>query len=145
MGLIIVVLIAVFGRHVRQLQARGELAAFKTTLGALRAALVIDHLQRNTSHAGQSVASSQRNPFELLQRRPVNFAGEVRQQEDPAPSPGTWVFDPVCVCVGYLPIYSQWFDSASGDPMLWFRMSAPSPPFQLSAKEAYTWLDETIR
>ena len=139
------ILIVVFGQQVRQLQGRGELAAFKTTLGALRSALVIEHLQQSASGARLPVAPLQRNPFELLERRPVNFVGQARQRDDLALAPGSWVFDPVCVCVGYLPIYPQWVDSASGDPMLWFRISAPPPPFQLSAKEAYTWFDDAIR
>ena len=145
LALVLVVLIVLFGQHVRQVQARGELAAFKTTLGALRAALVIDHLQRSTSSDPKFVASLQRNPFELLQRRPVNFAGEVRQQDFLAIAPGSWVFDPVCVCAGYLPIYPQWFDSPSGDPMVWFRISAPPPPFQLMPKESYVWFEDAIR
>ena len=145
LGLVIVALIMVFGHHVRQLQGRGELAAFKTTLGALRAALVTDYLQHSASNSARPVALLQRNPFELLQRQPVNFAGEVRQEPGAELAPGSWVFDPVCVCVGYLPIYPQWFDSASGEPLLWFRISAGLPPFQLSAKEAYLWFDEAIQ
>ena len=140
----IVVLALVFVRQVRVVQGQGELAAVKSTLGALRTALVIDHLHKSVSLGTGLVASAQRNPFELLQRRPVNYLGEMtRDGAEMAPA-GSWVFDAVCACVGYRPIYVQWFDSPSGDVMAWYQVSGAPGPFQLTAKEAYIWQDQLM-
>jgi hypothetical protein len=141
---VIVVLALVFVRQVRVIQGQGELAAVKSTLGALRTALVIDHLQKNAVAGNSSVALTQRNPFELLQRRPVNYVGEMTRVEAVAAPAGSWVFEPVCACVGYLPIYAQWFDSPSGDAMAWYQLSGAPGPLQLVAKEAYVWQDQLI-
>ena len=145
LGLVILVLVVLFGRHMRQLQARAELAALKTTLGTLRATLVVDHLQQRLRDPLQSVAQAQRNPFTLLDRLPANYAGEMIRNEGAVPAPGSWVFDRVCVCIGYAPLFPQWFESASGDPSLWFRVSGAAGPRELSAVERYVWLDETLQ
>ena len=111
---------------------------------ALRTALVIDHLHKNVMAANSSVALSQHNPFELLQRHPVNYFGEVTPAEAAAAPGGSWVFDPVCVCVGYLPIYAEWFDSPSGAVMAWYQISGAPGPLQLTAKENYVWQGQVM-
>jgi len=136
---LIVVLALVFMHKVRVLQGQAELSAIKTTLGALRTALVLDHLHLSVAADRANVALLQRNPFELLQRRPPNYLGELsRAQADAAPD-GSWVFDPVCVCVGYRPLYAEWFDSPNGEPLAWYQLSGDAGPWQLTAKEAYVW------
>jgi len=139
---VIVVLGLVFARQVRVLQGQAELVAVKTTLGALRTTLVIDYLQKKVASGNSSAALTQRNPFELLQRRPVNYFGEMTAVE--AVPAGGWVFDPVCICVGYLPIYAQWFDSPSGEAMAWYQVSGEPGPLQLTAKEAYVWQGQVM-
>lgn len=141
---VIVVLALVFARQVRVLQGQAELAAVKTTLGALRTALVIDHVQKNVVAGNSSMALVQRNPFELLQRRPVNYFGEMTVAQAVAAPAGSWVFDPVCTCVGYAPIDAQWFDSPSGDAMAWYQVSGAPGPLQLTAKEAYVWQGQVM-
>ena len=136
---LIVVLALVFMHKVRMLQAQAELAAVKSTLGALRTALVLDHLQHRVKENGASVAPLQRNPFYLLQRRPPNYLGELsRAQAETAPD-GSWVFDPACICIGYRPLYADWFDSPSGELLAWYQLSGDAGPWQLTAKEAYMW------
>lgn len=140
---LIVLLALVFGHKVRVVRGQAELAAVKSTLGALRTAFVIDHL--HTSVAGsESVAATQPNPFELLERRPVNYFGPISAANAATVPGGSWVFDPVCVCIGYLPIYPEWFDSPSGDVMAWYRIEGAPGPWQLTAKEAYVWQGQAM-
>ncbi|MEO8121025.1 MAG: hypothetical protein ABI606_17095 [Rhodoferax sp.] len=136
---VLVVLVLLFARHVRVIQGQGELAAVRSTLGALRTALVIDHLQKNVMDRSSSVALTQRNPFELLQRQPANYVGEMTPVQAGAAPAGSWVFDPICVCIGYMPMDPQWFDSPSGEAMAWYQLRGAPGPLQLVAKEAYVW------
>lgn len=141
---VIVVLALIFAWQVRMLQGQAELSVVRTTLGALRTALVIDYLQKKVASGNSSAALTQRNPFELLQRRPVNYFGEMTAVEAVPVPAGSWVFDPVCICVGYLPIYAQWFDSPSGEAMAWYQVSGEPGPLQLTAKEAYVWQGQVM-
>ena len=134
---LMVVVGLLFVREMRAVQGQTEAIAVQTTLGALRTALVIDHLQKIVSKTAP-VAVAQRNPFELLQRRPANYWGELTLAEAALAPTGSWVFDPVCVCVGYVPMFAQ-IESPSGEVMLWFRVSEAPGPLQLTAKEAYVW------
>ncbi len=142
-GLILVLTLA-FVRQVRVLQGQAELSAIQTTLGALRTAFVLDHLQNKVLSGTPAVGLAPHNPFELLPRHPVNYRGEMTPAEAAAAPAGSWVFDPVCACVGYLPIYAQWFDSPSGDIMAWYRVSGAPGPLQLTAKENYVWQGHTL-
>ena len=141
---VIVALLLLFAQRVRVLQGQAELAAVKATLGALRTALVIDHLRQNVAFGGPSVALTQRNPFELLQTRPLNYLGEMTMIDAMVAPAGGWVFDPVCNCVGYLPVHGQWLVSPSGDPMAWYQLSGAPGPLELTAKEAYAWQGEVM-
>jgi hypothetical protein len=144
-GLVIVALVFVFGQQVQMLQGRAELAAVRSTLGALRVAFALDHLkQATTPHQGDR-DFAQRNPFLLLARLPANYAGEVRHDATAARTPGSWVFDIDCDCAGYTPIDGQWLQSPSGSPMMWFRVSMRPAPFQLDADEAYIWQDQPVK
>lgn len=142
---LILVLWLVFAWQMRVLQGQAELSAIKTTLGALRTALVIDHLRKSVAFEDASAALAQHNPFELVQRYPSNYLGEMSRDQAEASPTGGWVFDPDCVCVGYLPIYAEWFDSPSGDLMAWFRVLGESGPLQLTAKENYLWQGEVLK
>lgn len=136
---VIVVLALVFFRQVRVMQGQAELATIKSTLGALRTVLVIEHLHKNVALANSSATLAQRNPFELLQRHPVNYLGEMTPAQAEVAPTGSWMFDPVCVCVGYLPTDTQWFDSPRGNVMAWYQVTGAPGPLQLTAKEAYVW------
>jgi len=141
---VIIVLILVFGRQMRVMQAQSELATVKSTIGALRSAFVIDYLHKSVAVTGQSVVFLQQNPFELLQRRPANYAGEKHLSPAETSAAGVWIFDTQCSCVGYTPIYDHGLSSPSGDPMLWFRVTVASGPLQLLAKETYVWQGEAL-
>jgi hypothetical protein len=141
---VVIVLVLVFVRQVQVLQGQAELSAIKTTLGALRTALVIEHLRLKAGGASQSAMPMQLNPFELLQRHPVNYRGEMGLVEAAAAPAGSWLFDPVCACVGYVPLYAEWFDSPGGAMVAWYQVSGAPGPLQLTAKEAYVWQNEVM-
>ena len=144
LAVVIVVLALVFARQVRVLQGQAELAAVRSTLGALRTALIIDDLKQKVGGKSSSAARLQRNPFELLQRYPVNYRGVMTPFEEASAPAGSWVFEPACVCVGYVPIDEQWFESPSGSGMAWYQLSGASGPVQLTAKEAYVWQNQAM-
>ena len=141
---VIAVLCLVFFRQVNVLQGQIELAAVRTTLGALRTALLLDYLHQKVKGDSQAMAGVQRNPFELLEHKPVNYKGVLRPDEVEAVPAGSWLFEPSCDCVGYVPLYSQWFVSPSGDVMAWYRVSGEQEALQLIAKDAYRWQDEVM-
>jgi len=144
-GVVVLLLLGAFGLQVRRVLSQGELAAFNATMGALRTAFVTDHLLRATGVQPKAVAFVQRNPFELLERHPPNYLGLVRRQDNMALPPGSWVFDDACVCIGYLPMDDQWFDSPSGASMMWFQVSMLPGPLQLTAWEPYVWHGRAVR
>jgi hypothetical protein len=137
-------LVVGFLHQVRVVQRQAEFANIRTTLGALRTAFVMQHLQAQMPGSNQSVAPMQRNPFDLLDRRPVNYRGVIDAKNLSLLPAGGWVFEPVCGCIGYLPLDASEFDSASGDAVAWFVVNTSSLPFQLTAKEAYVWQGQVL-
>jgi hypothetical protein len=137
-------LVVGFLHQVRVVQRQAEFANIRTTLGALRTAFVMQHLQAQMPGQNQSVAPMQRNPFDLLAQRPVNYRGVIDAKNLSLLPAGGWVFDPVCGCIGYLPLDASEFDSASGDAVAWFVVNTSSLPFQLTAKEAYVWQGQVL-
>jgi hypothetical protein len=142
--IVMLVLMGVFGQQIRVVQAQGELAAIKGTLGALRTSLVIDHLHAAVTQTGQRVAPPQRNPFLVLDHVPANYAGVLGVVQAEAVPPGHWVFDDYCHCIGYGPMYPYALDGAGDAPMLWFRVSAPPGPLQLAPLKPYRWQGELV-
>ena len=142
---ILVVLLLVLARQVRVLQGQAELANIKTTLYSLRTALLIDHLNRNVAQEKAPAVLTQLNPFLLLQNQPLNYLGAMTPAEAAVVPVGNWVFDPVCVCVGYVPIYAQWFESPRGDVVAWFGVSGAPGPLKLLPKENYVWQGQIIK
>ena len=140
----VMVLVGAFGREFRLVQGQGELAAIKTTLGALRTALAIDHVYLAATGKNARV-QPQRNPFLVLDHVPANYAGVLGAviTADAVP-PGNWVFDTYCNCIGYEPLYPHALDDASDAPMLWFRVSAPPGPLQIAPLQNYRWQGQTI-
>ena len=142
---VILVLAVVFVRHMRAVQGQSEQAAVRTTLGALRTALVIEHLQHSlTPIGGLSTARPPRSPFDLLQYRTANYIGIVNSRKALIVPPGSWVYDPVCPCIGYRPLDDLWLNSPSGEPMAWFLISGAPGPLQLTARENYLWQDQLL-
>jgi hypothetical protein len=141
--LVILVMTGVFGRQFRTVQGQGELAALKTTLGALRTALVIDHLKNTVD--GQTRAPVQRNPFLLLDHVPSNYFGTLASLKGQPLPPGNWVFDGYCNCIGYEPLYPQSLENPGDAPTVWFRISAPPGPLQITPVQEYMWQGEVVR
>ena len=146
LGFAILILVIVFLRQARQVQAQAELAAVQTTLAALRTAAVMQHIQATAGMAGngRTVALVQHNPFMLLQSLPPNYIGEHDLRALPENLSG-WFFDPACRCVGYAPTQSQTLWAANGAPLLLFRVSTGAGPVQLSALDDYRWQGEVVR
>ena len=144
MGMVVAILVAAFMHYTRIVQGQGEYAAVRSTLGALRSALVIDHLQRSAAKPAGAVVNGQRNPFDLLQQRPANYSGVASSEQAASVVPGSWVFDPLCPCIGYRPLDDLWFDSPSGEPMAWFQLQGAPGPLQLTGKEIYRWQGQLL-
>lgn len=141
---VILVVVLVFAQKFRVVSGQGELAAVKSTLGALRTALVIDFLRQKAKQNASDVVVMQRNPFELLQRRPPNYVGEMNRAKAVSAPAGSWVFDRDCACVGYMPLHGEWFNSPSGDVMAWYGVRGSSGPLEVVAKEAYVWQNQVM-
>lgn len=124
-----------------------EAAAIKSTLGALRTTFVLHHLQLQVSAPANiepERRASQRNPFELLEEYPTNYAGVIRESQVAKLPRGKWIFDPDCVCIGYLPLRPEWLSSGSGGRMVWFAVSQPPGPFMLTKRENYLWQGDVL-
>lgn len=146
-GIVVVVLLTLMGafeRHVRVVQSQGELAAVKSTLGALRTALVLDFLQQTVNAGRPNVVIQQRNPFRLLKELPANYGGEFAALHMETVAPGSWVFDPDCSCVGYLPLYPQDLESPTNTPALWFKVGGAPGPLQMTATNTYVWQGQLL-
>jgi hypothetical protein len=146
-ALLLAVIVVVFMRYMREVQAQGEYATVRTTLGSLRTALVLDHLQRTANSAIASerpVPNALRNPFDLLDRLPINYRGIARVGQASRVPAGSWVFDPACPCIGYRPQDDGWLDSPSGDPVAWYVLGGAPGPLQLTARERYRWRDHQL-
>ena len=137
-------MVLAFLHEVRTVQRQAELAAVRSTLGALRTAFVMRHLQAQVAGEAQTVALGQRNPFDLLDRRPVNYRGVIKAKDLRLLPTGGWVFEPDCICVGYVPLDSAALDSTSGDAVAWYGVDANSLPFQLVPKEVYVWQGQVL-
>ena len=120
----------------RQLQAQAELVSFRATVRALRQALVLAQLRGGTQPAA--------NPFELLERKPLNYAGAMPLGQAAQTVQGQWVFDADCGCLVYLPRNAWALRNASGAP--WVLLQLRGVPGQpgLAAREACFWLGQPM-
>ena len=139
MSLIVAVLASVFVLQYRDLEAQVEFSGIQSTLGAVRTAALMDFLVRAASGTPRPAGSAPVNPFTLLQAPPDNYAGEVRMGELAEVEPGSWMFDPDCVCVGYRPLHPQWLKPDQDPAALWFRLNATGGPPQLTPMHRYRW------
>jgi len=135
-ALLVLVLIGAFVHYSRSVQIQAELSAIKSTVGALRVALVVDHLKQQAA-ALKTVSDARVNPFQLLGRVPGNYVGEVTLSQSSLVPPGGWVFAPDCVCVGYRPQDASALDGAPVDGLVWFEVRRNHGLLQLFPKENY--------
>lgn len=143
-GIVILVLSGILLQRLRVVQGQVELAAVKQTLGALRTAFVLEHLRSIQSKAAStSSVPLTRNPFELLERIPLSYQGVTASSAEALRKPqGSWVFDRVCVCVGYRPLEGELLVSPSGMPIAWYGVQQSNDaavPLLLVPKETYVW------
>jgi len=147
LAVLVLALMVLFGRYAREVHAQSELAAIRATLGAMRTALVVEHLRQQTAQGvapGLQAIDRQVNPVELLGKPPAGYIGEVRLAEiDQAPA-GSWVYAPDCACVGYRPLDADWLEQTSSDGWLWFAIARADAVLQLHTKENYRWRGERV-
>lgn len=134
-----------FGQYAQRVQALAERAAVQTTLGALRTALVMHHLQDKVQSTPSAPLPALHNPFDALERLPVNYAGLVRSRDVSATAPGQWVFDTACRCVGYKPLHADAVTSRDQVPALWFQLQGQGAAVFLVPLDHYEWLGQTLR
>ncbi len=145
-GLMLLVMLLVasyFGREFRNVQSQGEIAAVKTTLGALRTALILDHLKA-AIEGKEKTLTPQINPFLLMSPVPPNYAGVLSESKVKVVRPGTWVYDAYCRCIGYEPLYPYGLNTGDNTAGLWFQISAPPGPLKIAAMHAYRWQDQDM-
>jgi hypothetical protein len=144
--LMLIVILAVMGyffREFRMVQAQGELAAVKTTLGSLRTSLLFDFLKRQAERTDAAVPM-QRNPFLLLDHLPGNYSGALASAKGQVMQPGSWVFDSYCNCIGYEPQYPYGMSTPEDARAIWFRISPPPGPLQINPMQNYQWAGQLV-
>lgn len=139
MVVVISVLVVFFLHFAQQTKGQSELAAIKSTVGALRTAFVIDHVQQQVRPVSGSAAPVHTNPFELVQPRPGNYRGEMDTAKAADVPPGSWFFVPSCPCVGYRPMDDLWLNSPSSSSLIWFKVVGMPGVLQLVPQEKYLW------
>jgi hypothetical protein len=99
----------------------------------LRTAMTLEHIRAKTQ-PGVAVATSQRNPFTLLQQTPATYLGEVDLAQAAAGTPG-WSFDPKCNCVVYATSEGRLVTDDRAGAVLVFRVVSSDGPAQLIGRE----------
>lgn len=141
---VLVTLIWAFERQVAVVQGQAERLTVQLTLKALRDTLTLEHLLRTTRPPRASTEPTTLNPFALLEGTP-NFAGNVTVANVGTVSPGTWVFDPECGCIGYRLRYPQGLEPAQEADAIWFRVEAVNGVFRLFPRANYRWFEQVLR
>lgn len=130
---------ALWGYNIWHIKGEAEAASFKTIVSVLRTSLALNYIQQMLPPpGGAQPASGRPNPFALLQYRPASYVGEVSARQVRQVPPGSWLFDPDCICIGYVPLSSEWLSSPSGERMIWIRIINGQPD-QLQLHEHYLW------
>lgn len=143
--LVILLGMGYFFYEFQYVEGQAELAAVKTTLGSLRTALLLDYLKAVTD-GNTNQKPLQSNPFLLLDHPQANYAGELAQAKAKSQTlpAGAWVFDSYCRCIGYLPLHGGTITAVTDAPSLWFRISAPPGPLQITTMKTYLWQGQPL-
>lgn len=146
LGVLLAVVLAVGMFYARVLRTQAEFAALQFTLGRLRMALIVSHVDAAVHpklYARRDVAP---NPFNLLQTPIANYAGEAPAARLLTSPPGTWVYDRDCTCVGYLPMGLEWeHETGPSTAPAWFRVDISSGVPQLFALQTYKWNGQVLQ
>ncbi|MDZ7938870.1 MAG: hypothetical protein U5M53_11555 [Rhodoferax sp.] len=163
-GVLLALILVVMGigyAQTQRLRGQAELARLQSSLGALRTALVVAHLERAVKaqqtaqlQAGQAEGAAavdapalppvSRNPFLALAQLPPNYLGESTPLALVDLPGGNWVFDAACQCIGYKPPETGWLEAPADAIALWFQVSAPPGPLQITAQRHYVWLGQKV-
>ena len=134
-----------FGQHVRRIHSQAERAQVLSTLGALRTAMVLSHLQAEVPGSGKPlVAPDSANPFDALGYRLPNYGGEVSARDVGAVPSGQWVYDAQCGCIGYKPLYLDWLESRENLEALWFQRRSLGAVGVLVPLDRYVWQGQLV-
>jgi len=147
LALLVLILMGVFVRYAREVRAQSELAAIRSTVGALRTALVVEHLRQQVAGAATPAPPTSAlavNPFELVDKLPAGYLGALRQGDAGRAPAGSWVYAPDCPCVGYRPLDPVWLEGTSSDGWVWLAMTRNEAVLQLHTKENYRWRGEKV-
>lgn len=144
LALVVLALAWALGRYAQRVHAQAERAAVLSTLGAIRTAMVIEHLQRKVQGSSASSATSLGNPFDTARNYPPNYAGEVQGRNVRHVAPGQWVFDPQCACIGYKPLYAEGLQSLDRLDTLWFQRRTQGDVGTLAPLDRYVWFGQAV-
>lgn len=147
LALVVCVVVLFVWREARQVQMLAESSAVQTNLRQLRTALINDYLQGEVQRQQTTKVprALENNPFLLLDKPLTNYAGVVPMGAVSTAQQGTWVFDPACPCVGYLPLFPGDLVKNSDVAVLWFRVVSAQGPRKLEAWAEYRWAGVVIR
>lgn len=145
LALVVLGFVGVFGHYAKRVHSQAERAAVLTTLGALRTALVLEHLQTEVGNASATkVVLESDNPFDALEQHPASYAGHVKGRDVGAVVPGQWVFDVQCGCIGYKPLYLDWLESGEQLEALWFQRRGRGSASLLIPLDRYVWHGQLV-
>ena len=144
LALVVLGFAGVFGYYAQRVHSQAERAAVLSALGALRTALVLEHLHTTVGAAPAAQAPAFDNPFDVLAQRPATYAGNVTGRDVGAVAPGQWVFDADCGCIGYKPLYLDWLQSGERLEALWFQRRGRGNATLLVPLDRYVWDGQLI-
>lgn len=142
-ALILLALGFAFEREIRSLQAQGERVYVTSTVASLRTALLLNQLTRELHPDDATLLV--KNPFLLLQNVPANYAGQMPMRDIYGVTPGNWVFDPDCLCVGYRLLYPQWLEPRQEVGAIWFDIGKNKGHPSLTPQASYVWLGTPLK
>lgn len=141
---VIVLVLYVLGHKALEVQGRAEFAAVQTTVGAMRTALVTEHLRAQLRDHESGVSASH-NPFLRLERLPANYAGEFPMEHAIDVEPGKWFYDPICDCIGYRLLHPDKLDHPANSEVLGWHVDGGGATFEmLRPFTSYRWFGQAI-
>lgn len=135
----------VLGRKAEEVQALAELAAVRSSLANLRTALIIDHLHGQLKPATVQGYPDDPNPFLRLEHLPPNYGGLRPLDQGVLAPPGSWFYDPACVCIGYRIMQPQRLTEPAGSPILgWHVEEEVNGVRTLRPFANYRWMQQSV-
>lgn len=144
LALVVLGFVWAFGQYAKRVHSQAERAAVLTTLGAVRTAMVLHQLQGQVDARKNVPAVDAANPFDLLAQRPPGYGGEVVGRDVAAITPGQWVFDAQCACIGYKPLYADGLESRDALEALWFQRRGKGFALHLAPLDRYVWQGQVV-